>query len=596
MHLAGLGLLADTTIGDYQGNRGGGGRGGRGGPQTFAIHSGPSETGGIYLASTPAPQPDARITQLENQLAAATRGKMVDDFPGRPGYGTKGKPIILRANYFQLQTAYEIGKKELEQPLYRYTVSFLPTELPRAKRRRALEVILQHDKLAGKTVATDYANTIVTTTKLDIDNATGWEIKDFVLPAAGQSNTQDTGNAPVFVQESRQRNTIKCKIQYEDTFNLRHIIDYLRSQSLGAEYAGRVDVIQLLNIIMCKAPNSAAAVACLPGNKFYPYQGHPGMQLKDLTGGLIALRGYYSSVRAAVGRLLVNFNVTSGAFYKPLPVPGLIQELNSYSFETQEAFVRMLKVRADYKPAKEKPFSKQKTIVGFARMPNSKKGQPKPVAVKRFGNANEVRFRYSETPGGPEREVTVADYFRNRYGITLQRPDLPVLNVGTVQDPQYMPQEICTVLPGQAYRRLLNPDQTTEMLGFAARFPNQNARFIAGQPGAPGDGLRLMRLADPNGDPQTQSVQPFGFRVSTEMITVPGRVLPTPNVTYGGAKTVRAQNGSWNSANQKFFKPGQFSKWAVLVLNRKGNRGNALGRFFSSSLTPSSHQYLRLQP
>ena len=286
--------------------------------------------------------------------------------------------------------------------------------------------------------------------------------------------------------------------------------------------------------------------------------------MKDLTGGLIALRGYYSSVRPAVGRLLVNVNVTSGAFYKPLPVPALIEELGSYNFETQEAFVRMLKARADYKPAKEPAFSKQKTIVGFARTPPSIKGQPKPLAVKRYGNAKEVRFRYRTAPNTPERETTVSDYFKSRYGITLQHPDLPVLNVGTPQDPQYLPQEMCTILPGQSYRRLLNADQTTEMLGFAARFPNQNARSIAGVPGAPGDGLRLMRLADPSVDSQVHSVQPFGFRVGTEMITVPGRILPTPTVKYAG-QIVRAQNGSWNSANQKFFSPGQFTKWSVLV-------------------------------
>lgn len=515
-------------------------------------------------------------------MAAATRGQIIDGFPGRPGFGTKGRHIVLRANYFQLQTVFEVGKKEMERTLYRYEVDIQPRDQPRAKKRRVLDMILASGKLAGKTVATDYANIIVTTSKLDLGDSKTWEEKNKVVPAPGASSAgADDGNTPDFVQEARARNTVSFRVTYTDSFSLQHIVNYLKCQSLGAQYAGRIDVIQLLNIILCKAPNAANAVACLPGNKFYPHQGHPGMKLKDLTGGLIALRGYFSSVRPAVGRLLVNLNVTSGAFYKPLPVPALIAELNSYDFETQEAFVRMLKVQAEYKPAKEKPFSKQKTIAGFARTPNTKKGQPTPAKVKRFGNANEIRFRYSATPGGLKRETTVADYFRNRYGINLQRPDLPVLNVGTVQDPQYMPQEICTVLPGQAYRRLLNPDQTTEMLGFAARVPNQNAMSIAGQPGAPGDGLRLMRLADPSGDPQTQSVQPFGFRVSTDMITVPGRVLPTPSVIYGkGGKPVRAQNGSWNSAEQKFYIPGKFTRWQVLVLNRKGNRGNALGKFF----------------
>ena len=125
------------------------------------------------------------------------------------------------------------------------------------------------------------------------------------------------------------------------------------------------------------------------------------------------------------------------------------------------------------------------------------------------------------------------------------------------------------------------PRKRPNLVFFLGEGQRADAMSIAGQPGAPGDGLRLMRLADPSGDPQTQSVQPFGFRVSTDMITVPGRVLPTPSVIYGkGGKPVRAQNGSWNSAEQKFYIPGKFTRWQVLVLNRKGNRGNALGKFF----------------
>ncbi|CZT21747.1 uncharacterized protein RCC_07612 [Ramularia collo-cygni] len=78
---------------------GGGGRGGSGG--------GPPAQGGIYLAGEPIPPPDAKITAAEDELVKQTRDQMFENFPGRRGYGTKGKPIILRTNYLVMTTAYE---------------------------------------------------------------------------------------------------------------------------------------------------------------------------------------------------------------------------------------------------------------------------------------------------------------------------------------------------------------------------------------------------------------------------------------------------------------------------------------------------------
>jgi hypothetical protein len=98
----------------------------------------------------------------------------------------------------------------------------------------------------------------------------------------------------------------------------------------------------------------------------------------------------------------------------------------------------MLKVKATYvKDRQNQAFmTKTKTIVGFARELN-----PPTFRVKRFGNAQEVRFRFRDTsdPNATEQNVTVYDYFRNHHGITLQNPNLPVLTVGTRADPQYMP-------------------------------------------------------------------------------------------------------------------------------------------------------------
>jgi hypothetical protein len=56
----------------------------------------------------------------------------------------------------------------------------------------------------------------------------------------------------------------------------------------------------------------------------------------------------------------------------------------------------------------------------------------------------------------------------------------PVVNVGTLDRPSYLPAEVCEVLPGQVIKRRLSPSQTQEMITFACRKPWQNAESIVG--------------------------------------------------------------------------------------------------------------------
>ncbi|KAK1090285.1 hypothetical protein LTR48_008581, partial [Friedmanniomyces endolithicus] len=121
----------------YQGGQGGGGRGGyqggggggRGGSQEMAFRPSAPREGvvpGIYLGGQPVPQPDADITATEDKLVASTRGHMFEigenhaKVPGRRGYGKLGTPIVLRANYLTLTTAYESNLTEV--PWFRYEV------------------------------------------------------------------------------------------------------------------------------------------------------------------------------------------------------------------------------------------------------------------------------------------------------------------------------------------------------------------------------------------------------------------------------------------------------------------------------------------
>lgn len=500
-----------------------------------------------------------------------TQKNTFDGLPGRNSYGSNGKKVVLRTNYFQVQLAHDVGAKVVDKVLHRYTVVWEDQKMPKLKKRRAMEQILAMPEIQRLTHASDFGANIVTVEKISAELLKKEKLS-VTLPPKGSSVVMAApGNdAPKHVKEAAARNSITFKLQASTSLNVRDLIAHINSTSREGHYAGYGDLVQMLNIIMCKAPNEAASVAKLPGNKFYPHQGllgtnnHPDIDFEELAGGLVALRGYFSSVRCATGRMLLNLNVTSGAFYQTVPLMDLLNKFGIPDLEQREIFIRRLKVL--YQRPGKTPVKSEKTIVGFARPVGGKN----PVNVKRFGNAREVTFKYTDRSGPNPKDITtsVANFFKD-LGVTLTSPELPVLNVGAVSDPIYIPIEMCTVLPGQPYRKFLTGDQTSQMLKFAARVPNQNAMSIAGDGQNGGTGLELLQLTGrPNG--AGQSIELFGLSASTKMLTVHGRILVAPTVQYGKKKTPKLFNGSWNCAEQTFVKGGIFTSWSSCILDVSG--------------------------
>lgn len=436
-----------------------------------------------------------------------TRRKLIDGFPGRPGHGTQGKKIILRTNYFHVQSAYEAGRLEHVVDLHRYNISTTPADtLSKPKKRRLVEMIAETTPFQGIGWATDYSSFFVTTKELPSRDLRGTiELRDaneppFPPPQQGE---------PPNIQQARRRRSKQYRIQYTNSFTLSQLVDSLRANGAGAFFAARGDIIQMLNVIIAKKANTTANVYNTSLNKFYPDNGHPLTQEINLGAGLRGLRGYYASVRTSTRRILLNLNVSSAAFYKAIPLRALMNEVigndrlprNAHDLPALEAFLKHLRVETKYLKAhnangKDKVDNngqpivarKSKSIFGFAKRPP-------------FGHAKQVTFTMQDVT--PPRNITVFDYFRDAHGITLRHWQEPVLNVGTNKDPSYLPVELALVMPGQAVKRLLSGPQTAQMITFAARAPDLNAMSIAGTSTTPGNALLLMGL-DATG--QTTSV------------------------------------------------------------------------------------------
>lgn len=515
----------------------------------------------------PVATPNADVTRTENERVAK-RGQLVDGlYPSRPGYLNQGgREIVLRTNFLHLETHYEKGKGEVR--LYRYNVSTVE-QLSRVKKRQLMDAVLalpffQED--ASMKVASDYANIIVTNKNVDLGPAgrisQSVEIRRSA-PANELAATADENSQQA--QQARQRRTKQVNIVSDGSFTPRELVNYLRATAAGSFYQDRADVIQLLNIIIARQAGRHANIYQVGRNSFYPAQGHPNVEYMDLGAGLQAIRGYFSSVRTSTNRILLNLNVSHGAFYEPINLPVLIDKflghgpnnapMNQRQLQSLHALLKLIRVETNYLKARD--------ASGKIKLEN---GQPKKIrTVKTIVavpvNANrhtvsQVEFR----PSGSGNPISVLQYFRNQHNINLNPSGL-VLNTGTARDPSWLPAELARVIPGQAYRKFLSGNQTSVMIRFAARPPSENAMSIAGTANAPGNGLVTYGLNN-----QADTVQVFGFSVNTSMLTVHGRILNAPALQYS-AGVITPAMGSWNLKQTRFHTPGSFKKWGILVLD-----------------------------
>ena len=145
-------------------------------------------------------------------------------------------------------------------------------------------------------------------------------------------------------------------------------------------------------------------------------------ETKDIGGGLILWRGYFQSIRPAVGRMLINVDISTGVMYKGGPLLELCKEFIS----RQDA--NALAPRRGF-PDRER-VKLQRFLTGIrinTRNPaNGTLSGTRPRIVKKLSVAGASELTFSLREGG---QMTVAQYFRNTYGRPLTYPDVLCVEV-----------------------------------------------------------------------------------------------------------------------------------------------------------------------
>lgn len=144
-------------------------------------------------------------------------------------------------------------------------------------------------------------------------------------------------------------------------------------------------------------------------------------ETKDIGGGLILWRGYFQSIRPAVGRMLINVDISTGTMYKPGNLLELCKEFigrnDANALAPKRGFPDRERIRL------------QKFLAGIrivTRNPGVAPANAAPRVIKKLSTAGAADMTFTLREGGT---LTVADYFRQTYNRALTYPDVLCVEV-----------------------------------------------------------------------------------------------------------------------------------------------------------------------
>lgn len=515
-----------------------------------------------------------------SKLSVSDKEK-ANNLPVRPGHGTTGGKVKLWTNYFKIN---------IKSPaVYRYTIKVAASE--EALKKEADVASKKVEVVIGKlleqigasaqsvVVASDFKVHLVTPTKLPVPANRIFEV----------TWSDATSNKP-------QTWLVKVEESVEEC-DLGKVLSELTTldPKLDGDFPKYNVELDALNTIITHYARANDKIAVVGRGRFFAFGDDLVEQIIPNGSPLVIMRGYFASVRPATGRLLLNANITHGVFRPGVPLKELFQKLELNVMDRCDTFAnaqlayyakrlrRVDKILSKARVEVELPFMTNgklqmkkcyRTLHGIAST-KDERGQTKPQfqfptlttggprSVKFYLRAPQAKDGSAPPPpikGLPTNQyVTVEAYYKARYGITADL-SLPLVNVGSKDKAIYVLSQFCTLVKGRSVKTKLDPEEAQAMINFACRAPSLNAQSIVTK------GRQTLGLDN------SVTLGKFKVSVDKELLTVVGRELQPPMLTYGD-KQVEAKDGGWLMRSVKVARPcRKIEKWTYLELKSPSSR------------------------
>ncbi|RIA88165.1 Piwi domain-containing protein [Glomus cerebriforme] len=461
------------------------------------------------------------MAELEGKIEQLTlKEEIKEKIAPRPGEGTLGTKVILRANHFKITTF-----PNLKLFLYNYFVTTSADKATGKKvRGKVFEECRKLNKF-GKSLPVFNGNDMVyCSTKLTLENN---KFKITLPPR------EDGIGKP---------SEFNITIKFKQELKLQYLKDYVDSKQ-GWDGDVQTCITALNSYINYKVRTNVLSV----GRGIYP----PSSQMIFLSGGAELKRGFCQSLRPGWSDLTINVDVCSGTFCPP-----------GNAIDVAADILRRKKIdlRRGINDHERRTLSK--VFVGLRfRVIHRENNKKSIYVVEKLSkeSANRIMFRDEE-----QRETSVTDFFAKRYGMKLEYGNLPCFTVAK----NCFPIEVCEIFPDQPFRGDITDDGRADMIKHTCVKPFERFKSIENS---------LQNVFRYNQDENMKSIN---MNVDTRMMTVEGRVLPPVSISFNKNSRQPSQNisdGRWNFVSQILQDGKKLVNWSILVLS--GDSPNAVAQF-----------------
>lgn len=181
-------------------------------------------------------------------------------------------------------------------------------------------------------------------------------------------------------------------------------------------------------------------------------------------------------------------------------------------------------------------------------------------------------------------DVSYQDYYQNKYQKQITSLGQPLfITVSTIRPPKNVEAQVVALIPelciftGLSDTMRANNSLMRELSTHLHMVPTKRVQAIQGFM------QRLMETQE-----LLVELEEWGLRFQTNMITVPGRVLPPEPILFASGTEIPNNNEDWTKAfrTQKLFRPESINKWVLVATQKDSQNAANLVRTMQKVATP----------
>lgn len=470
--------------------------------------------------------------------------RLPTDFKTRPGYNTTGREVSVKLNSFPV-VQFPLS------PVHQYDV-----QIGNGAEKRA--VILKAWASKARKAATGEWF-------IFDGNKLGWSGQNFdrEIHVTADLDAEDGRSS-----SGRPANTFRIVIRKAKTLNLSLIQAYFNRQiQMGPEilegisksfchssqlWASSSQILDFLDHLLREGPSRNPRFIPIR-RQFFIRDG----QRAALGGGVEVFRGVYQSLRLAEGqRAIINLDVANCCFWQPTSLIAAI--IAKMRLRDPQGIQQQCRPVQDNGTVKASQFQKLMSK-NFRKVLVKARYDGCPVAdkawnIKDFSVQNAQQYMLDMKDAGKPtgQKQSVAQYFKTKYNVSLQYPNLPLVEM-TKKGVVY-PMELLHVIENQRYAFKLDETQTANTIKFAVTRPDVRNSSI-------NEGQGWLNWGE------DKFLKQYGLKVNPTMIRSKARLLPSPEVQFGGAAAKPETAGRWDLRGKKFLttNPKELAAWGIGV-------------------------------